>query len=178
MHIERNICESLLKLLFGAKDTAASRRDMEEEGIREHLWIRRGPNAGGHYFKPPAPYVLKKEEQKIFLDQLDGITLPTGYCGPLKKHLIKNKIGNMKSHDFHIFFPIYIACLFKTSSALWPKAGHNKAGQVVYNDLQESYKCWRIRSSPTLCSGDHVPHGDLVSPFVFRHYGTLANTPC
>ena len=66
MHIERNICESLLKLLFGAKDTVALRRDMEEEGIREHLWIRRGPIAGGHYFKPPAPYVLKKEEQIFF----------------------------------------------------------------------------------------------------------------
>ena len=64
MHIERNICENLLKLLFGVKDTAASRRDMEEEGIREHLWIRRGPMQGANYLKPPAPYVLKKEEQK------------------------------------------------------------------------------------------------------------------
>ena len=111
MHIERNICESLLKLLFGAKDTAASRRDMEEEGIRQHLWIRREPIAGGHYFKPPAPYVLK-EEQKKFLEQLDGISLPTGYCGPMKKHIIKNKIGNMKSHDFHIFFQFILpVCL-------------------------------------------------------------------
>jgi hypothetical protein len=61
MHIERNICESLLKLLFGVKDTAASRRDMEEEGIWPHLWLSRGP-LGGHYFKPRAPYVLTREE--------------------------------------------------------------------------------------------------------------------
>ena len=112
MHIERNICESLLKLLFGAKDTAASRRDMEEEGIREHLWIRRGPIAGGSYFKPPTPYVLNKDEQKKFLEQLDGISLPTGYCGPMKKHIIKNRIGHMKSHDFHIFFQFILpVCL-------------------------------------------------------------------
>ena len=104
MHIERNICKSMLKLLFGTKDTAASRLDMEEEGIRDHLWIQRGPVAGGNYFKPPTPYVLKKEEQRIFLEQLDGIKLPTGYCGPMKKHIINHKIGNMKSHDFHIFF--------------------------------------------------------------------------
>ena len=112
MHIERNICESLLKLLFGAKDTAASRRDMEEEGFREHLWIRRGPMAGANYLKPPAPYVLKKEEQKIFMEQLAGISLPTGYCGPMKKHIIKGKIGNIKSHDFHIFFQFILpVCL-------------------------------------------------------------------
>ena len=112
MHIERNICESLLKLLFGFKDTAASRRDMEQEGIREHLWIRRGPEAGGNYYKPPTPYVLKKEEQKIFLQQVDGITLPTGYCGAMKKHIINNRIGNMKSHDFHIFFQFILpVCL-------------------------------------------------------------------
>ena len=73
MHIERNICEGLLKVLFGAKDAVASRRDMEEEGIPDHLWVRQGPIPCGHFFKPPAPYVLTKEEQRIFLEQLDGI---------------------------------------------------------------------------------------------------------
>lgn len=104
MHIERNICNSLLKLLFGVKDTPASRQDMEEERIRDHLWVRGGPLTGGNYFKPAAPYVLSKAEQKIFLDQLNGISVPTGYCGPIKKHILRNQIGNMKSHDFHIFF--------------------------------------------------------------------------
>ena len=103
MHIERNICDSLLKLLFGSKDTAASRRDMEEERIREHLWVRRGPLAGGNYFKPAAPYVLSRDEQKIFLEQLASISVPTSYCGPIKKHILQGRIGNMKSHDFHIF---------------------------------------------------------------------------
>ena len=112
MHIEHNNCDSLLKLLFGAKDTTASRRDMEEERIREHLWLRRGPIAGGNYFKPPAPYVFTKEEHKIFLSQMAGISLPTGYCGPMKKHILHNRIGNMKSHDFHIFFQfILLVCL-------------------------------------------------------------------
>jgi hypothetical protein len=90
MHIERNICDSLVKLLFGAKDTAASRRDMEEERGREHLWVRRGPMPGGNFIKPHAPYVLTKEEQKKFLEQLAGISLPTGYCGPMQKHILQN----------------------------------------------------------------------------------------
>jgi hypothetical protein len=40
MHIEKNICESLLKFLFGINDTAACRRDMEEERIKPHLWVK------------------------------------------------------------------------------------------------------------------------------------------
>ena len=112
MHIERNICDSLLKLLFGSKDTAASRRDMEEERIREHLWIRRGPVVGGNFFKPAAPYVLTKDEQKIFLEQLASISVPTGYCGPMTKHILGNRLGNMKSHDFHIFLQFILpVCL-------------------------------------------------------------------
>ena len=37
--------------------------------------------AGANYLKPPAPYVLKKEEQKKFLEQLDGISLPQVIVG-------------------------------------------------------------------------------------------------
>ena len=122
MHIERNICDSLLKLLFGAKDTAASRRDMEEERIRQHLWVRRGPVPGGNYIKPPAPYVLTKDEQKIFLDQLAGITLPTGYCGPMQKHILQNRIGNMKSHDFHIFFQFILPVCLRHLMGCGPRA--------------------------------------------------------
>jgi hypothetical protein len=104
MRIERNNCNSLLKLLFGGKNTTASRRDMEDERILQHLWVQRGPLAGGNYFKSAAPYVLTKEEQKKILNQLNGISVLTCYCGPLKKHILRNRIANMKSDDFHIFF--------------------------------------------------------------------------
>ena len=101
---------------------------MEEEGIRDHLWVRRGPLAGGHFFKPPAPYVLTKEEQRMFLEQLNGISVPTGYCGPMKKHIIKKRIGNMKSHDFHIFFSIHIACVFEASDGPRASASYYSVG--------------------------------------------------
>jgi hypothetical protein len=44
MHIEKNIGESVLKFLFGEKDTAESRRDMEDVGVRQELWLRPRPN--------------------------------------------------------------------------------------------------------------------------------------
>ena len=94
---------------------------MEEEHIRQHLWVRRGPIVGGNYFKPAAPYVLTKEEQRIFLEQLKGITVPTGYCGPIKKHILQNRIGNMKSHDFHIFFQFLLPVCLRHLMACGPR---------------------------------------------------------
>lgn len=112
MHIEKNICESLVKILYGITDTAASRRDMEEEQIKPHLWVRRGEGEEGNFVKPPAPYVLTKDEQIFLLQQIEGISVPTGYCGNMKKHILKNKLGNMKSHDFHILLQFILpVCL-------------------------------------------------------------------
>ena len=39
MHIEKNIAESVLRFLFGDKDTLELRRDMEELGVRRELWL-------------------------------------------------------------------------------------------------------------------------------------------
>lgn len=112
MHIEKNIGESLLKLLWGYTDTAASRRDMEEEHIKPHLWVHRSVQEGENFVKPPAPCVLTKDEQKIFIQLLENITVPIGYCREMKKHILKNKLGNMKSHDFHIFLQFILpVCL-------------------------------------------------------------------
>ena len=40
MHIEKNIGESVLKFLFGEKDTQESRRDLQQMGLRRDLWLR------------------------------------------------------------------------------------------------------------------------------------------
>jgi hypothetical protein len=34
MHCEKNICENLLKVIFGEKDTLVVRKDMEDIGIQ------------------------------------------------------------------------------------------------------------------------------------------------
>ena len=46
-------------------------------------------------------------------------------------------------------------------------AGHSQVGQFVYYDLRESNKCGRVGPSPTLCSGNNLLDGDLVSSFNF-----------
>ena len=100
MHVEKNIAESVLKFLFGEKDTLDSRRDLEHMGMRRELWLRPGRNRQTP-LKPTAPYVFSDAEKKIFLDQVSAIRTPTGYGSALGKHMRKSKFMGLKSHDFH-----------------------------------------------------------------------------
>jgi hypothetical protein len=102
MHIEKNVCESVIKFIFGLKDTIKVRRDMEVCGIREHLWLKRDPQRPGKIFKPVAPYVLRPEELQTFMNRLASLKVPTDYCGSLGKHIMDKKLGLMKSHDWHV----------------------------------------------------------------------------
>ena len=90
MHVEKNIAESVLKFLFGDKDSAESRRDLEALGIRRELWLRPRANRPA-FFKPHAPYVFTEAEKRLFLEEVSGICTPTGYGSAFGKHLKKSK---------------------------------------------------------------------------------------
>ena len=113
MHIEKNIAESVLKYLFGEKDTADSRRDMEVLGIRRDLWLRPRANRQA-FFKPHAPYVFTEAEKKFFLQEVSAICTPTGYGSALGKHLKKSKFQGLKSHDYHCLIQQIIPVLSRT----------------------------------------------------------------
>ncbi len=102
MHIEKNICESLIKFIIGAKDTIKVWNDMEVCGIQEHLWLKRDPNRPGKIFKPIASYVLLPEELKTFLSRLKSLKVPLKYYGLIRRHIMEKKFGSMKSHDWHM----------------------------------------------------------------------------
>lgn len=113
MHIEKNISESVLKFLFGEKDTAESRKDLEEVGMRRELWLR--PRANRlRVFKPHAPYVLTDAEKKIFVEEVSGIRTPTGYGSALGKHLKKARFTGLKSHDYHCLVQQIIPACMRT----------------------------------------------------------------
>ena len=100
MHIEKNIAESVVKFLFGEKDTPESRRDLEEVGMRRELWLRQRANRQ-RFYKPQAPYVFTDAEKRIFVDEVSAIRTPTGYGSALGKHLRKSRFIGLKSHDYH-----------------------------------------------------------------------------
>ena len=113
MHIEKNIAESVLKYLFGDKDSLDSRRDLQEMGVRRDLWLRRRPNRQA-FWKPQAPYVFSEAEKKIFIDEVSAIRTPTGYGSALGKHLRKTKFLGLKSHDYHCLIQQIIPVVSRT----------------------------------------------------------------
>ena len=113
MHVEKNIAESVLKFLFGEKDTPESRRDLKEVGARRELWLRPRANRQ-RFFKPQAPYVFTDAEKKLFMDEVSSIRTPTGYGSALGKHLKKEKLNGLKSHDFHCLVQQIIPVCIRT----------------------------------------------------------------
>jgi hypothetical protein len=102
MHIEKNVCENMIKFIFGLKDIVKVRHDMEVCGIQEHIWLKWDPQRLGKIFKLVATYVLEQEELQTFMNRLTSLKVPTNYCGSLGKHIMDKKLGLMKSHDWHV----------------------------------------------------------------------------
>ncbi|KAL3370741.1 hypothetical protein AABB24_007665, partial [Solanum stoloniferum] len=67
MHIEKNICESILGTLLNidgkTKDTHKARQDLKDMNIRKELWLQ---HDGSTYTMPAACYVMSKKEKKEF----------------------------------------------------------------------------------------------------------------
>lgn len=102
MHIEKNVCESLVHFLSGEKDTGAVRMDLKEKGIRRHLWLKTDDNRPNVLLKYQAPYVCTQTEWKTFLNRVSSLRVPSGYAGAFKKHVRNQKLGSMKTHDYHV----------------------------------------------------------------------------
>jgi hypothetical protein len=89
MHIEKNICDSVLGTLLNIdgkmKDTANAQRDLCEMGICRKLHLRTNGLRFSEWFK--------------------GVKFPNGYASNISRRVNKlfNKIYEMKSHDCHVF---------------------------------------------------------------------------
>nr|CAD40845.3 OSJNBa0086B14.16 [Oryza sativa Japonica Group] len=80
MHVEKNVCESLMGLLLNpgtTKDGLNARRDLEDMGVRSELHPI--TTESGRVYLPPACYTLSKEEKIDLLTCLSGIKVPSGY---------------------------------------------------------------------------------------------------
>src|SRR6185312_1988929 len=86
MHIEKNICESLLGTLLDlagkSKDSEKARLDMEELGMRKdyHPLVK-----NDKYTLPPALYSLDLEDKTYLCKFLHGVKMPDGYASNIKR---------------------------------------------------------------------------------------------
>ena len=106
MHIEKNICESVLGTLMSiegkTKDTINSRKDLKRLGIRREMQLQEN---GSSVYMPIGWYTLSRNERVTFCEWLMKIKLPDGYASNLTRCVRTNdwKITGLKSHDCHVF---------------------------------------------------------------------------
>jgi len=106
MHIEKNICDSVLGTLMNidgkTKDTAKARKDLREMGIRRELHLQK---VGARVKMPLAKYTLTKDDKKKLCDWLKCVKFPDAYASNIGRCVNKlpGKLSGMKSHDCHVF---------------------------------------------------------------------------
>ena len=106
MHIEKNICESILGTLLEiegkCKDNEKTRLDMEQLGIRQdqHPVIDED-----NYTLPLALYFLDKDDKKSLCQFLQGAKMPHGFSSNIRRCVDVNacKVSGLKTHDYHIY---------------------------------------------------------------------------
>ena len=104
MHIEKNVCESIVGTLLNipgkTKDGLNSRLDLIEMGLRAEL----APKVGmKRTYLPPACYTLSRMEKKALLESLANLKVPEGYCSNFGNlvSVEELKLHVLKSHDYH-----------------------------------------------------------------------------
>ncbi|XP_074355922.1 uncharacterized protein LOC141695584 [Apium graveolens] len=105
MHIEKNICDSVLGTLLNmggkTKDHMNVRLDLQESGIRKvlHPII----TADGKSVIRAANFDLTNKEKDIFCSVFQNAKLPYGFGYNISRCVQDRKIVGYKNHDAHIF---------------------------------------------------------------------------
>ncbi|KAJ0621439.1 hypothetical protein HanIR_Chr01g0008611 [Helianthus annuus] len=104
MHIEKNVCDSLLGTLLmndKSKDTPNARSDLEKLNIRPSQWLKQ---SGGKFLSPHPKYSFKSDDRKLFCQFIKNVKLPDGFGSNISKRVTDNNanITGLKSHDCHI----------------------------------------------------------------------------
>jgi hypothetical protein len=105
IHIEKNICESLMATILNisrkTKDTIKARLDMKDLGIKKELQFR---ETGDSCEMPHARYTLSKEQKKAFCDFLREVKFPDGFDSNISICLNADgtKVQGLKTYVCHI----------------------------------------------------------------------------
>lgn len=102
MHIEGNVCRSLVNHMFGDKGDNW-RAACVEHNMHSELWSYR--SSDGQMVYPSSIWVLSREEKRILTQRLGSYRLPTGYGANLRRAFGQDDMdkwpGYLKTHDYH-----------------------------------------------------------------------------
>jgi hypothetical protein len=114
MHCEKNLCENIIKTIWGLKDNLKVRLDLEEANIRPELHAVPG-GASRTLLIPRAPYILSGAEKAVFTNIIRGLKTPSNYVGQLSKRITEDgQLRGMKSHDYHILMQQILPLCLRT----------------------------------------------------------------
>ncbi|KAM6545672.1 hypothetical protein CsatB_026408 [Cannabis sativa] len=89
MHIEKNICDSVVGTMFSidgkCKDTDKARLDLQDLKIRKQLQMKK---RGNKWVKPTACYTLSMKERQTICKFLESVKFPNGYAENLSRNII------------------------------------------------------------------------------------------
>ncbi|WOG86281.1 hypothetical protein DCAR_0205482 [Daucus carota subsp. sativus] len=120
MHIEKNICDSILGTLLNisgkSKDHLAARFDLQEMGIRKSLHPMESAD-GKSYEINAALFDMSNKEKDIFCKVLKNAKLPYGCASNISRYVHTNegKILGYKSHDAHFILHYLLQFAVKKS---------------------------------------------------------------
>ncbi|XP_050386341.1 uncharacterized protein LOC126802710 [Argentina anserina] len=105
MHIEKNVSDSVvgttLDLKDKTKDNIKARVDLENMGLREHLWLKK---TGTKVEMPIAPYEVKPSLKPWVFKWFHDVKYPQGYAANIARcvKVEEQKIIGLKTHDSHV----------------------------------------------------------------------------
>lgn len=96
MHIFKNVSQLIWDHITGKRDSIGCRKDLEKVNRMPHLWIDESGN------KPPAPWVLSKQEMTVVKAAIEKFRTPTGTMRSLSGcFTTDDDLSGLKSHDWH-----------------------------------------------------------------------------
>ncbi|KAL5544976.1 hypothetical protein UlMin_008760 [Ulmus minor] len=124
MHIEKNVCDSLLGTLLTdphkSKDTDNARRDLAKLGIRHELHLFED---GNKLMKPAADYTFSEANRRKFCRFIRPVKFPDGFASNLLKNVAQNdsRLLGLKSHDCHVIMQrlLPVGCRSLVNKNIW-----------------------------------------------------------
>jgi hypothetical protein len=106
MHIEKNVCESLLRTLLNTdrktRDHGHARADLKKIGIRQELWL---DDSVKRIELPTSCSTLSKYENNEFCGFLKNVKVPSSYSMNVSRLILFPDLKvapDVKSHDYHV----------------------------------------------------------------------------
>jgi hypothetical protein len=106
MHVEKNVCESLLGTLLNmdgkTRDHGHARANLKKIGIRPELWL--DDSVKGTKL-PTSCTTLSKHEKKEFCGFLKNVKVSSSYSTNVSRLISFPNLKvapNVKSHDYHV----------------------------------------------------------------------------